>query len=1505
MRLRTWSRAVLALAALGSSVHALDGRKPGSVLVYPIHRSGPNFTILTVTNTALEPQTPFMLGGGTSIAWRFINIVPGTSPLLPLDCRLVERFAYLTPGDTTAVMAGCQNATPNEEGFVLLSAQDPNSFKTDWSHNFLVGNEIVVNEAGGLYVLEAIPFRSPQPRGSHTDADVPELATSGLGDADGEIDFDGIEYEGVPDHLYADSFLALPGSSLTLLNLSGGAYFTAAVGLDIWNDAEHPMSFQFQFRCWFEEELVDLSPIFGQQHLSLNTPNDPTGLDLDCDGIGDVETGWFRVRGVQYFSDVDSCLNPALLGAITSGPSTYPAVIDGGLLLWESDEVQLNGDFFKFATDDPECPELVPVAPICNPGAGAIALEIGQSILFDGSGSSDPNGQIVSFHWDFGDGNFATTAIASHVYRAPGSYTAVLTITDNEGLQSFCQIPVQMNARPTCDLAPVADVDLGTAIQFDATGSSDLDGSIVRFDWDFGDGTTAPNAGPTPSHTYATAGDFTVTLKVTDDDGSMEICSTTVSVNALPLCDAGPPQSGNVGDTLTFDGSGSSDPDGTIVTFDWTFGDGSTALDAGPMPNHVYVTAGTFPVMLTVTDDDGATATCATSAIVNAFPLCDAGSSQSGNVGDTLTFDGSGSSDPDGTIVKFDWTFGDGSTALDAGPMPSHAYATAGTFTVILSVTDDDGATKLCATNAIVNAFPLCNAGPPQAGNVGDTLTFDGSGSSDPDGTIVTFDWIFGDGSTALDAGPMPSHAYASAGTFPVTLTVTDDDGATATCMTSATVNAFPLCDAGRPQSGNVGDTLTFDGSGSSDPDGTIVQFDWIFGDGSTALDAGPMPSHAYASAGIFPVTLTVTDDDGATATCMTSATVNAFPLCDAGRPQSGNVGDTLTFDGSGSSDPDGMVAKFDWDFGDGAFMLNAGPMPSHVYTTAGTFIVTLRVRDDDNAMVTCTTSAIVNAFPECDAGPMVMALVGDTVAFDGSGSTDRDGAIVTFDWDFGDGSSALNAGPTPSHAYTTFGDFTVTLTITDDDGAQSVCTTLAKINAPPLCAVGPPVPPAVNLGQPVLFDGSGSMDPDGTIVSFDWDFGDGSTALNAGPTPSHAYAAPGTYFILLTVTDDDGATASCGTLTPLAVNAPPICNAGGPYQADLFDEVQFDATGSSDSDGTIVRFDWDFGDGATALDAGPTPKHGYTDYGMFTITLTVTDDFGKSETCTANLEIMPFSGALVFSGDDTDQHCVASVCGSMGPNLLQWVLDHSENKGQGILVLGHSPGALPVTISKIVFDTWLQLLTPPLDPTDPMEVRRIDDPVEFMSLSLADFDAFKMIFVPAFEKHTNGGVSQAMIDALIARKADLEEYLMRRGGGLYALTEGSDPSFSPPLTNGWDWSPIPLATHDIRYFEVCPTAIGLMGVGGLFGAPLPGTDCSMGVTGLAHEAWHNTFLPDPVLGFHGLEMFAVGNEAVVIGEATVIGGIPNPPSFPLATPNPPRGLFGPMEWQSAASGSR
>jgi len=171
-------------------------------------------------------------------------------------------------------------------------------------------------------------------------------------------------------------------------------------------------------------------------------------------------------------------------------------------------------------------------------------------------------------------------------------------------------------------------------------------------------------------------------------------------------------------------------------------------------------------------------------------------------------------------------------------------------------------------------AQPVCDAGGPYTVLIPSPIQFDGTGSSAPGGTIASYQWDFGDGTTGT--GPTPLHTYASLDVFEVTLMVMDDHGASSTCETTAKIFGEPgppTCDMGGPYFGTADEPVQFDGTGSSDPDGEIVAYAWWFGDGSVGF--GTTPQHTYAMGGTYFVMLTVTDDDEASITCKTTAEIN------------------------------------------------------------------------------------------------------------------------------------------------------------------------------------------------------------------------------------------------------------------------------------------------------------------------------------------------------------------------------------------------------------------------------------------------------------------------------------------------------------------------------------------------------------------------------------------------------------------------------------------------------
>lgn len=326
------------LAALASSAWA-DGRNAGSVLVYPVHRSGPEFfTVISVTNSNLQPQTPSSFGGSTLVHYEYVNATPNPSnPFRPLNCTVFDRVEFLTPADHLSVLTTCHNAfnPGGQEGYLVISAQDPSQFDVAWTHNWLMGSELVVNGSGVVYGLDALPFNGLTAAHAPTDLD-----------GDSRLDFNGLEYEPIADTLFIDAFVALTGSQLALLNLTGGPNDVNTVLFSVWNDNEFPLSTTLAFNCWFDEPLTKISQLFSEGFLKYNTPHDPSELDIHCTGKGTLETGWARLDSIDVRTPGGSLvdMDGAMLGGITAGRDVG---IDAGHNLWESTATQTNGTAFN------------------------------------------------------------------------------------------------------------------------------------------------------------------------------------------------------------------------------------------------------------------------------------------------------------------------------------------------------------------------------------------------------------------------------------------------------------------------------------------------------------------------------------------------------------------------------------------------------------------------------------------------------------------------------------------------------------------------------------------------------------------------------------------------------------------------------------------------------------------------------------------------------------------------------------------------------------------------------------------------------------------------------------------------------------------------------------------------------------------------------------------------------------------------------------------------------
>jgi PKD repeat protein len=513
-----------------------------------------------------------------------------------------------------------------------------------------------------------------------------------------------------------------------------------------------------------------------------------------------------------------------------------------------------------------------------------------------------------------------------------------------------------------------------------------------------------------------------------------------------------------------------------------------------------------------------------------------------------FTFDGTATYDPNNDKLSFLWDFGDGTTSTQ--PVVTHIFEKGGQYKVTMTVKDTSGLD--CGTAAItktvnVNIPPVPSFLAPEAACMGELVVFDADQTTDDTPENLTYAWDFGDATKG--EGKQITKQYEKGGTYPVMLTVNDNAGtacSSASMNKKISVNTPPYARTG----GNISKCLpsaedyavTFDASKSSDKDQDTLSYSWDFGDGESAQ--GKTITHTYAKGGIYTAKLRV--DDGKNLPCSVSeevvtVTLNRQPVASAGEDKTSCIGSEVVFDASGSTDTDNDELTHAWDFGDGETSKDSNVR--HIYEKPGNYRAVLTV--DDGRQMSCSTSTdsvnvSVNAAPTAILENVKPICLGKTAAFDASKTVRRSDYDYKFVWDFGDGT--IEEGTAKAvHEYKKGGKFTVK--VTADDKRNTPCSsdfasTDILVNTAPVAKAGPNF--ACCIDTPSTFDGSSSFDADGDVLSFWWDFGDGTAAQ--GSTVTHTYTKGGTYTVRLKVDDNSGTPCSSSeTSFKVDINEGPV----------------------------------------------------------------------------------------------------------------------------------------------------------------------------------------------------------------------------------------------------------------------------------------------------------------------------------------------------------------------------
>jgi len=627
------------------------------------------------------------------------------------------------------------------------------------------------------------------------------------------------------------------------------------------------------------------------------------------------------------------------LAAVISGTTWDPPgeLAYGTIYEWRVDSVNAagitTGDTWRFRTEYGPQPPTAGFTVDTTTGAAPFSVNF----------TDTSTGLVTSWAWDFnGDGNTdSTIQNPSCTYYSPGTFTVSLIATgpggtDVETKTSYITVlatlpSADFSADPLAGPAPltVAFTDLST-------------GTITGWNWDFDNNGTVDSTVQNPTHQYSSEGTYSVKLTIDTPAGPFVRTRTDyITVSSAPppapvAMFSATPASGLTPLIVSF----TDESTGSITDWEWDFDyDGSFTADSTIQnPTHLYNSPGTYSVALRVTGPGGSDTFVRSSYITTTSPPSPpvagfSGTPTSGTVPLEVDF----TDESTGIIDSWLWSFGDGTTSIEQNP--SHTYTSAGTYTVGLTVTNTGGSNGDVKLNyiTVTEVAPVAGfSGTPTSGNAPLLVSF----TDESTGSVSSWLWSFGDGTTSISQNP--SHSYGSAGAYTVTLAVNGPGGSdieTKNDYITVSPSTAPVADfVGDPLTGNAPLLVTFTDLTSGSVDTWAWDFDG-FGVDSTAQN----PTFLFSTPGTYTVKLTVSGPQGSDFETKTNyITVNwPPPVADfIADPSSGLKPLVVTFTDAST----GNVTSWEWDFDNDtiadAFTQNA----THIFDTIGDHTVTLTV---------------------------------------------------------------------------------------------------------------------------------------------------------------------------------------------------------------------------------------------------------------------------------------------------------------------------------------------------------------------------------------------------------------------------------------------------------------------------------------------------------------------------------------------------------------------------------
>ena len=750
--------------------------------------------------------------------------------------------------------------------------------------------------------------------------------------------------------------------------------------------------------------------------------------------------------------------------------------------------------------------------PNANFNIGNSANNCGLIVNFNNT-SSMSAGVLTNYYWDFGDSTTSLSQDPSHTYLNPGTYSVSLIVGSARGCYDTTMHVITVNPQPAavfifnnaCEFAPVSFTDISNIQQ----------GAIHQWDWNFGDGSISNSQNPI--HTYLTPGTFTVSLSITSNFGCTASQFQTITISQKPSANFIITQSSACTHTIGFINT-SNIPSGNIINSNWNFGDGNSVSTQNG--SNYYINTGSYNVQLIVTSNMGCADTAIIPVTISPLPVASF-TANSACLNGMTTFTNS-SSVTSGFITTTNWQFGDGAQSLLN--QPTHQYATAGSYYVTLNIATNSNCSNSITQQVTVNPLPNVSFTANNACD-GNLINYVNS-TTIPTGNITNYIWDFTSDGTPDNTNQTVSNLFNGSGTYTTQLMAVSNYNCVSNYSLTVTVypkptvqfNSLPVCE-GLP--------VTFTNQ-STVVNGQIINYNWAFGDNSTAIAVSP--SHLYSGYGTFSITLTATSNYN----CINSVSnINTvYPKPNANFQASTACFNQATQFNNQSTIGSGTIIKYRWDFDNNGLMDDSTTNPSHVYLIAGVFKSRLQAISNNNCMGQITNAVVVHFNPIVNFSAPSTCLPAGTNF--NNFSTSSDGVITSYNWDFNGDNLMDNNQQNPQYIFTQPGNYGVKLEVQTQFGCTNTIIKSVYINSTPSALFAA----QNNTGCPSLcvqFINNSTIGS-GNIITNQWIFGDNSSP-DYSQNPTHCYTT-GNYKVTLKVVSDSGCISS--SIMPNFVNVYP-----------------------------------------------------------------------------------------------------------------------------------------------------------------------------------------------------------------------------------------------------------------------------------------------------------------------------------------------------------------------------